>query len=93
MKTIAKNNDQINVKLYNNSENLDEFQNLVFTLNKMVSCLEIKVSKHETNILECKNKVTQITTDYIKKDELNHLLKQQPTITSNGLPDMEKTSG
>ena len=58
------------------------------------------MSKHDTDILECKSKVaqiksevTQFTTDYIKKEERSHLLKQQPIITSNGLPDMANTSG
>ena len=56
-------------ELTKNSNKLDGFQNLVVTLNEMVSSLEIKVSKHDTDILECRSKVTQITTDYIKKEE------------------------
>ena len=75
---LTRNNDvtnenmaNLNDKLTKNNDKLDEFQNLVITLNKTVTSLEIKVSKHNTDILECKSKVTQITMDYIKKEELS----------------------
>ena len=81
---MANNNELINEKINNNSEKLDGFQDLVVMLNKTVTCLEVKVSKHEVSVLDCQDKVSQISneaekisTDYIKKKELQQLLQQQ----------------
>ena len=58
---IAKNNAKLNnidVKLINNNDKLNGFQKTVVALDKTVKLVEIKVSKHETEILEFKAKVT-----------------------------------
>ena len=83
------------MEINDNNENLNGFQDLVVTLNKTVTgyLFGSRSGKHEAKILECQNKVTQIATDYIKKEELNHLLKQQQSITSRRLPDSEQISG
>ena len=86
MTKINDNNSKLNDKL-------DGFQNIVIALDKMVKLVEIKLSKHETEILECKAKVTQNSTDYVKKEELNQLMKEHPTATSYGISDMAATTG
>ena len=58
--------NDIDMKLKKNNVKLYGFQNLVVALYETVSSMEIKVSKHETDILKYRAKVTQITMDYIK---------------------------
>ena len=80
---------------------------MVVTLNKTVAGLEVEVSKHKANILECKDKMSQISnkveentekmkkvsTDYVKKQDLQQLLQDQGTkITSQGNTDMNSAT-
>ena len=97
---MAKNNinnnkklNEIDIKLNNSNEKLDEFQNVVVALTEAVKTVEIKVWRHETEILEFKVKVSQISKDYIKKEELGRLMNECSAATSYALPDVSTLTG
>ena len=55
---INENDERINERLNENNEKFNGIQNIVIALSETVKTVEIKVSKHDTEILEFKAKVS-----------------------------------
>ena len=93
------------IDLRDNSIKLDGFQNMVVTLNGRVTGLGEEVFKHKANIVENKDKISQIEikvqentekmdTDYVKKQDLKQIDQDQGTsVASHGITDMNSASG